>query len=150
MSKLDFPGEQSPDRSSERNIDPRTREFMDVVDCSAGEVKDIPLGRAVTIEEHAADCSAIDPEARRRSLAETPVYFGRFKGQKLNNVPLWYLSWALTRQSKNRSFRKFQKLVREFLETPSGPKQKAKQATPDFDSPANSGNRGRGTSAETT
>src|SRR4051812_20554718 len=143
MSKLDFPGEQSPDRSSERNIDPRSREFMDLVDCSADELKDIPLARPLTIEELSADCNANDPEARQRSLGDTIVYFGKHKGKKLNNVPLAYLSWAITQQSQNKSFRKFQRRVREFFGMPSGTNQIAKQPQFDFESSATTGKQGQ-------
>ena len=95
-------------------MDLKLQEFLDLVDCSAAEVKDIPPGRLLRTEALRAECERIDPMAHRTSLGEKQVYFGMHQGKKLKDVPLSYLEWALREKATSKAFRKFQRDVREF------------------------------------
>jgi hypothetical protein len=95
--------------------DPKLREFLELVDCEPREVLDIPTGQVLTTEELSDECECIDPEARRNSLGEKQVYFGKHGGKKLKDVPLDYLEWALSQQPTTKGFRRFQRDVRQFL-----------------------------------
>jgi hypothetical protein len=117
-----------------RAADPRLEEFLDLVDHRAEEVKDIPPGRPLTTEELRSECRRIDPEARRRSLGESRLYFGTHEGKKLKDVPRDYLEWIISTPSKNRSFRKAKRKVCEYLGTPAARSEtrKARQQNLEF------------------
>ena len=68
------------DRYSD-HMDPKLKTFLDLVDCRPHEVKDIPPDRPLTIDMLKAECDHVDPQARRNSLGETDVYFGKHKGK---------------------------------------------------------------------
>ena len=93
------------------DMDRKVRDFMELVDCRAEEVLDIPADR---LRQPPQSVTA-SPEARLKSVGEKQIYFGKHKGKKLREVPTDYLKWALGEKPKDRSFRKFQRDAKEFL-----------------------------------
>jgi hypothetical protein len=104
-----------PQQKTSRSAPRRLQEFLERVNCRPEEVKDIPPGRRLTTAQLKAECARIDPQAQRRSLGEMGVYFGKHRGTKLKDVPLNYLDWVVSEPAQTRSFRRFQRQVREFL-----------------------------------
>jgi hypothetical protein len=94
-----------------RGMDRKVYEFMELVDCRAEEVLDVPADRL----NHAPQSVNVSLEARRKSVGEKELYFGKHQGKKMREVPTDYLVWALGQKPKNNSFRKFQRDAKEFL-----------------------------------
>src|SRR4051812_20409238 len=99
-------------------MDPMLKMFLDLVDCSPEEVKDIPANRVQTSTQSTSEQGHIDPVARRKSLGEKEVYFGKHRGKKLKDVPPDYLKWAIGEKATSNSFRRFQRDARELLKRP--------------------------------
>jgi hypothetical protein len=96
-------------------MDLRLKAFLELVDCRPDEVHDIRSERPSTTDTLKADHAHGATQARRDSLGEKKVYFGKHKGKKLKDIPPQYLEWVLGEQPTTNSFRKFQRQVNEFL-----------------------------------
>lgn len=84
-------------------LDERLQIFLDLVDCTPEEVKDIPPS------------TPLSREKRRQSAGETRIYFGKHKGKQLKDIPGSYLSWAIGEKSTSKPFRKFQEQAKAYL-----------------------------------
>jgi hypothetical protein len=82
----------------------RLQQFLELVDCRPDEVRDVP-----PLQQPPS------PETRRLSSGEAQIYFGKYKGKKLKEIPPSYLRWALSQRASSRSFRKFQQQAKLFL-----------------------------------
>lgn len=69
-----------------------TEEFMSLVDCEPHEVRDIPEGRNVSIEEH--ERYSTRENVTSEQAGEFVMPFGKFEGHKLSEIPQWYLAWG--------------------------------------------------------
>src|SRR4051812_46728791 len=74
-----------------------------------------PLNRPVTTDMLKAECAHIDSQARRHSVGEMEVYFGKQRGKKIGICSRQYLQWALAERATTNSFRKCQRQITEFL-----------------------------------
>lgn len=89
--------------------------FLDLVRCRPEDVLDVPPDRLQI--NHAADDETphLSDDQLRTSIGEQQIYFGKHKGQKLKDVPKNYLTWALSQEAADKSFRKFQRKARDYL-----------------------------------
>ena len=88
--------------------------FLDLVDCRPEDVREVPAGR-LDVDHSQATPLNVSPEIRLASLGGKEVYFGMHKGKALKDVPMDYLLWACKQKPSNKSFRKFQQNVRDYL-----------------------------------
>ncbi len=89
--------------------------FLELVHCQPHQVLDVPPDRLHV--DHAAQGEGPHhlPVNLRTSIGEQQIYFGKYKGQKLKEVPTNYLIWALSQKASDKSFRKFQRKVQDYL-----------------------------------
>ena len=80
----------------------RLVEFMELVDCDPSEVLD-------TVEQIPLMKAAV------KGRGSQVVYFGRYKGSRLSDVPSDYLRWACRERKVSGSFHRFQKQAKAEL-----------------------------------
>ena len=87
-------------------IDSSTLDFMEIVVCEPWEVLDIPEQKPVTEAD------------RRRGAGSFQIYFGKYKGLALNEIPRDYLEWLVEfSPTKNRSsFNKARRMAAVYLD----------------------------------
>jgi hypothetical protein len=90
----------------------RLAAFLEIVDCDPAAVID-------TFEL----CGhwAVPAEDFQPAPGGDVMFFGRYKGQRIADVPDHYLRWALGVQNPNRSMRRFQKDAAAELQRRSPP-----------------------------
>lgn len=86
-------------------IDEKTRQFLEVVNCDPSQVRDI-----------GEPPSPAELQARRENaLGNCELYFGKYKGQRIADVPEGYLRWLIAQPKISKGIEKAKRQIREFL-----------------------------------
>lgn len=97
---------------TQEELDDATLAFLDLVDCKPSEVLDIPPDR---INADHSNCG----EHNLTSLGNTLVWFGRYKGKTLKDLPVDYLLWFITQPElegkKGSSTRRLRRIALKYI-----------------------------------
>ncbi len=82
----------------------RTSEFLSIVNCDESEVLDSRRWQE-------------DPTltAPNKNTIDPIFHFGKYKGLRISEVPVGYLSWVVSQEPKNRSFRRMREAARRWI-----------------------------------